>query len=93
MTPELTPYWALMTAFVEGRLHASEFEPIFFRLFQNDPIRWPREIFELLNRLHTDADAYTPDPSLRDRYDLDENQLRDRATKTLRELEEVLHAL
>ena len=50
-------------------------------------------IFELLNRLHTDADAYTPDPSLRDRYDLDENQLRDRATKTLRELEEVLHAL
>ena len=90
MIPELAPYWVLMEAFVQDRLRASEFEAVYLRLFKNDRTMWPQEVFEVLNRLFTDIDAYSPDPSLRGPLDLDADQLRDRTRKTMKELQDAI---
>ncbi len=90
MIPELAPYWALMEAFVQDRLRPSEFEILYLRLFKNDPTMWPQEVFDILNRLFADVDAYSPDPSLRRPNDLDQDQLRDHTREAMRKLQEAI---
>ena len=86
MTTELAPYWALIEAFVEGRLRATEFESIYLDLFLNDPTMWSEDLFDILDRLFGDVDAYCSDPSLRDADDLDDEQLKSCAQRALDEL-------
>ncbi|MGH2700760.1 MAG: colicin immunity domain-containing protein [Actinomycetota bacterium] len=79
-----------MEAFVQDRLRPSEFESLYLRLFKNDPTMWPQEVFDILNGLFTDVDAYTPDPSLRGPNDLDQDQLRDRTREAMEKLQEAI---
>ena len=90
MIPELAPYTALIEAFVEERIRPLEFESLYLRLFKNDPTMWPQEIFQVLNRLFSDVDAYFANATLRGPDNLDEEQLRRRAEEALKRLQEVI---
>ena len=80
----LWPYAALLVAFSEGRLAPDELESIYFRLFQNDPTVWPPEVFEPLNEVFLDLDAWWPHGPTDDRYAItQEAELRRRVTANL----------
>lgn len=82
-----------MRAFAERRLEAEEFESVYLALFKNDPTMWPQEVFDVLNRLFTDVDAYSPDPALRGRNDIDEAELRKQTELAINQLNDAVDAM
>lgn len=81
-------YLVLIAAFVTGRLAASEFEPIYLALFKCDPGGRPEPIYDVLDALFGDVDAYSPFPNPEETRWIDESELRARAAKALERLEE-----
>ena len=82
------PYGILVRLFVDGRITAEEFEVIFLRLYKADPTSWSGEVFDVLDRLFGDVDAFSGDERLRAATDgIDAGELRHRATVAFRELE------
>ena len=65
-----------MAAFLTGRLSAAEFEQRYLRLFLGDESMRSEPVYQILNRLFADVDAFCPDPTIRGAYDIDEPQLR-----------------
>lgn len=77
----LQPYAVLLRLFVDGAVGASEFEVVFLRLFKDDPTDWPPDVFEVLDSLFAEVDAYCGDEQLRSKTGgLDEDALRHRAS-------------
>lgn len=68
----LWPYAAVLTAFSEGRLTPEELEAIYFPLFQNDGTKWPPDVFQPLNEVFLDLDAWWPHGPTDDRYAIDD---------------------
>jgi hypothetical protein len=83
VNPKLERYADLLSRFTGDQLGAGDFEKQFLTLYKNDASRWSDAEFDVLDSLFAAVDAYTPDPSLRDEGDLDENQLRDAARRAL----------
>lgn len=84
----LARYRSLITEFVTGAMTADAFETRFLAQYKDDPTKWPREIFEILDGLFFDVDDYAGDPDLRARAGgLDAADLRARAEETLRKLD------
>jgi hypothetical protein len=80
----LWPYAALLVAFCEGRLTPEEMEAVYFRLFQSDDREWPPEVFEPLNEVFLDLDAWWPHGPVDDRYAItEEAELRRRVGVSL----------
>ncbi len=75
----LRPYLDLIDDFLTGRVSATEFEGRYLQVFKADSARRPDRVFEVLDRLFADVDAFVAEPQLRDEGDLDEEALRDRA--------------
>lgn len=71
-------YVDLLDAFVSGECSASEFEQAYLRMFKADATKRPQKIFDVLDGLFADVDAYVSDPNLREDDDLDETALRER---------------
>ena len=86
MRPALVPYWALIEAFVQGRLRPAEFESIYLGLYLNDPTMWSQDLFDILDRLFGVVEDYYADPSLREDDDPDGEQLKRSAQRALDEL-------
>ena len=82
----LDEYTALMRSFVEGGMTALEFESAYLSLFKNDSTLWSGPEFTILDGLFADVDAFVADPTIRDEGDLDEAQLKDRASEALAKL-------
>ena len=85
-------YLALITAFVNGQLTADQFESIYVALFKCDPGGRPEAIFDVLDALFGDVDAYTP---VDDPYELlwiGGAELRPRSRVALPKLEELVDA-
>ena len=80
---DVKPYVAMIEAFLSGRMTAGEFERVYLRAFKDDPTDWPEPIFQLLNEVFLDLDAYCPDPVLRDAFAIDEAELRTRVERSL----------
>ncbi len=72
---ELRDYLDLMELFQLGQINAREFQTRYFTLFKNDQRIFPNDIFDILNRLFTDADCYVADVNIRDENDFNEEQL------------------
>jgi len=79
-------YAVLIERFVSGEISASEFEVSYLDAFKNEDFGFDQDVYEILNFLFSDVDAYCSDPDLRDNDDLDEEQLLNSAKKALIEL-------
>ena len=83
----LGPYVSLLRRFIAGDISANEFEGRYLRTFKEDLTRRPRRIYDTLDRLFGDVDAFVADDDLRDDGDLDESGLLASARRTLSDLE------
>ena len=72
---ELKDYFALMETFHSRRISAVQFEKGYMALFKADQRLFPEAIFNVLNQLFSDVDAFVADPVIRRQNDLDEQQL------------------
>ena len=88
-SPSLADYVRLIRAFVEGQLDVDEFETRYMRKFQADETFWPDAVFQILNTLFLDVDAYYPDPEIRGPLEIDEEELRRRAAAALAALRQL----
>lgn len=61
----VAPYAVLLRSFIDGRLDADEFELLYLRMYKFDPSDWPPELFDVLDTLFGDVDAYCSDDELR----------------------------
>lgn len=71
----ITKYKVLLNQFVDREVSAPQFEAAFLEMFKNEPSIFPEDIYEILNNLFIDVDAYCEDESLRDDNDLDDEGL------------------
>lgn len=83
-------YLALIAAFVNERISADEFEPIYLVLFKNDPGGRPEPIYQVLDTLFGDVDSYDPNPTPDEPSWIGENELRRRARVALHRLREIV---
>ena len=83
MTHDLSEYIKVVRRFVDRTISADEFERRYLRMFKDDVSIRPEAEYEVLNRLFTDVDVYSPNPQLRGTDGLDEEQLRDSACAAL----------
>lgn len=72
---DLKDYLSLMESFHTGRITSGQFEQRYLTLFKADQRLFPEEIFNVLNRLFSDVDAFVADPEIRAQNDLDEQKL------------------
>lgn len=72
---ELRKYTSLVERVLSGEIVAEEFATQYFNTFVNEHRRFGDDVFQVLNRLCTDCDAFNSNPALRGPKDLDENQL------------------
>ena len=79
-------YILLLTQFVTGKITAAQFEHAFLKMFKEETEIFPEDIYEVLNKLFLDVDAYCGDPSLRDEEDLDDEKLLAGAKEALKKL-------
>jgi hypothetical protein len=82
-SPSLSDYVRLIRAFVEGQLDVSDFATRYLRLFLSDETFRPETIYQALNSLFLDVDAFYPDAEIRGPDGIDEEELRRRAAATL----------
>ena len=68
-------YASLLAGFIGGRMNAATFETNYLHKFKNESVQLPQPIFEELDRLFGDVDAYCPDPAIRPADGLDDEQL------------------
>ena len=54
----ISKYVSLITSFVRGQVDAKAFETSYLRLFKHEPAMLPEEVFDVLDRLFADVDAY-----------------------------------
>ncbi len=86
-TVALSEYQDLMRAFANGRMGASDFETKYLRLFKEDDSMRPQHVFQILDRLFADVDAFSADPALRGEDGLDAPALRAQVAAALWELD------
>lgn len=76
MEPDVTGYAALIDAFLDRRLAATEFESAYLRMVKSERRVLGDPVFPILQELFEEVDAFVADPRLRDSPDdLDETTL------------------
>ena len=83
----LRAYIELMEAFLSERVGPIEFESAYLDLFKSDQRMWPEPVYEVLNNVFLDVDAFCADPAIRGPDDLDEEQLRSSVAAALAALD------
>jgi len=83
-------YSAFIRRYTEGEITAAEFSLAYLEKYkEDDPGSTSPELFDALDHLFAEADAYCEDPELRDEWDIDEEELREAALETLERLEKL----
>ena len=82
-------YVTLIEAFVTGCIGAEQFEPIYLALFKTDPGGRPEPVFQVLDALFGDVDAYDSNAGTTDFGWIDESELKARAANSLGRLREL----
>jgi len=72
--------------FVDGEITACQFEVSYLKAFKKQEKELPENVFEILNELFTDTDAFCSDPELREEDDIDDQELLRRAELALKRL-------
>ena len=83
MDLRLGPYLELLASFLRGSVGVSDFEGAYLDLFKHDDVIRPDEVFDVLDELFSDVDAYSPQPA---DDEVDEEQLRQRAREAYHRL-------
>src|SRR4051812_21609500 len=83
-------YLELTEGFSSGQIEAKDFERPYLRLFKSDSRIFPPGIYEVLNRLSSDVDMFTPDAAFRSHGELDHDQLLECAQKAHAALEALI---
>jgi colicin D/self-protective colicin-like immunity protein len=88
--PKVLPYVILLSAFIERRITAAEFEQLYMVIFKNDPTEWRSPIFNVLDSLFGDVDDFCSDPVLRAEIGgMDDEELRVSAEAALVHLDAI----
>lgn len=82
----IQPYIDLVESFTTNQIDAQQFEKSFLELFKNDSSQFKEKEYEILNSIFYDVEDFCADPIIRDEEDLDEQQLKTRSEKHLKEL-------
>jgi Bacterial self-protective colicin-like immunity len=85
---KLEPYVYLLQEFLDSKVTAGEFERRYLRLFKSDELIRPEDVFDVLDALFADVDAFDPEGLIDE--GLDETQLRDRVGVALASLRRFL---
>lgn len=80
-------YTELLAEFIGGKLNAETFEASYLHKFKNELVQLPQPVFEELDRMFGDIDAYSPDPLIRPADGLDDEELVASAKRTLATLQ------
>ena len=80
-------YKTLIEKFLSGSIDANTFEYSYLDMFKKERVILPEPVFEILDRLFADVDAFCSDPALRTDSDLNEQQLREMCLNALHKLE------
>ncbi len=83
------PYEHLMDKFMSGSLPTKAFERAYIDTFTDDSTIWPEELYQILNEVFLDVDAYFPDPSFWNDLIIGEDELRRRVARSLEALRSV----
>lgn len=84
-------YRSLISHYLDGELSAAEFSNQYLDEFKTEEAGLSEQTFRTLQRLFGEADAYCPDPNLRDdEWDIDEEALREAAEEADAELQALL---
>jgi hypothetical protein len=82
------PYTKLIQEFLNGTIDVEAFERNYLNMFKDESSFFPYyETYLTLNNLFLDVDAFCADPTLRGKYDISEEQLRDACQVALKKLE------
>jgi hypothetical protein len=81
-----TKYSELIERFLASDLDVTAFEAQYLALFKNETCIFPPEIFDVLDTLFADVDAFCADDSIRTADGIDEGQLRESCRRTLMQL-------
>jgi hypothetical protein len=84
---EVREYRKLMDDFVRRVITVDEFEEQYLRVFKNDSTLRGSPIYDILNGVFLDVDAFYPDAAVRDAAGIDESELRTRVREALAELD------
>jgi len=64
MDPVIQSYTRLITEFVDGKLDAAAFSGRYLDTFKRETVTLPEQVFDVLDGLFGDADAFTDDRDL-----------------------------
>jgi hypothetical protein len=93
----LDKYISVIKMFTTGEMKACDFEKNYLKLFKSEP-ELKGKVFDVLNKLFSDVDAYCGDPEIANYHkedpfhDIDENELLNRAKSSLKKLLEIKEA-
>lgn len=89
MHDSVNKYRDLIRLFLSGAVNATAFETLYLSIFASEPLGLAEDVYEVLNGLFLDVDAFCPDPLLRDEQedDIDEETLRQRCKLALCKLD------
>ncbi|MDO8543895.1 MAG: colicin immunity domain-containing protein [Opitutaceae bacterium] len=76
-------YAALLAEFISGKIDAATFERSYLHKFKNESMQLPQHVFEELDRMFGDVDAYSSDPLIRSADGLDDEGLLASAKRTV----------
>ena len=82
----IAKYILLITQLVTGEITVSQFETSYLEMFKNESGILPEDVYDVLNNLFLDVDAYCGDAELRDDEDLDDDGLVASAKEALKKL-------
>ena len=85
---DISMYMELVKSYIDGEIPTSQFERTYLELFKEETRIPPADIYEILNKLFTDVDAFCADPNLKNASSLDERQLLECARRAYVQLEE-----
>ena len=83
-------YQELMENFLQDRISVGGFEKEYLELFKTDSSLRGPPLYNILNRVFLDIDAYCPDAMLESVDGIGERELRERVKNSLNELHRIL---
>lgn len=83
---DTTKYVTLIDSYVSEQISSSEFESRYLQLFKEEKRILSVELYEVLNKLFSDVDSFWPTFSLRNKFSIDEVELRQCAIRARKDL-------
>ena len=87
MSSRFARYTSIIKAFVAHSIDVETFERSYLEMFKNEKVAFPSDVFEILDGLFADIDAFCPDRELISDNILSEQQLVEKCRQALSKLQ------